>query len=684
MPAQNRLKNETSPYLQQHADNPVDWYPWCEEALTLARNADKPILLSVGYSACHWCHVMAHESFENLETAKIMNDLFVNIKVDREERPDIDKIYQLAHQLLTQRPGGWPLTMFLTPDSHIPYFGGTYFPPQQRYNMPGFASILQQAAEYYKRQKDAISEHNAAFEDTILRIATPQNADQPDSTLVDLATREMTNDFDADHGGFGQAPKFPHATNLEFLLGRCFYSDEQMPKMIVSYSLESMAKGGIYDQIGGGFCRYSVDERWNIPHFEKMLYDNGPLLGLYARSWQVFHDPLFKQIVLDTAEWVIRDMQDPSGGYYSSLDADSEGHEGKFYVWDRSEVESLLGPSEYELVSLHFGLSRPANFEGAWHLYDAQALNEVATTLNYETDRADVLLRAARKKLFLHRAQRIHPHRDEKILTAWNALMIKGMASAGRIFNQPQMVDSAQSAFDFIHDTLWVNGRLLASYKDGKAHLNAYLDDYVYLIDAALELLQARWRTRDILWAQALAERLLEQFEDPSNGGFFFTSNDHERLIHRPKPMIEESTAAGNGVAASVLSRLGHILGNTDYLKAADRTLKASASSIRQIPSGHGALITALESTLHPYQTVVIRGAECELWKNAVLEDFHPGRICFAIPDDENGLPGQLAERVPGAVTTAYVCSGGACLAPVQTLSELEEILLDDGCPAMG
>lgn len=675
----NHLKNETSPYLKQHAANPVEWYPWCEEALDRARREDKPILLSIGYSACHWCHVMAHESFEDPGTAKVMNRLYVNIKVDREERPDIDKIYQLAHQLLTRRPGGWPLNMFLTPHEHIPFFGGTYFPPHARYNMPPFTSILEQAAEYYREEKDAIRQHNASFFETMRSIGAPESRSSVDRAILEQAALESLDSFDSVHGGFGQAPKFPHCSEMEFLLGRWARSGRKDQGLLHAaiFSLEKMARGGIHDQIGGGFCRYSVDGRWNIPHFEKMLYDNGPLLSLYATAWQITGNRLFRDTANGIAEWAIADMQSPGGGFYSARDADSEGEEGRFYVWTREEIEALLNPDEYEIVRLHYGLDRPANFEGKWHLYIAEPLADVAAASGLTEAEACTLLGSAREKLFAARALRTAPGRDDKILTSWNALMIKGLAIAARIFDRRDWLVTAYSAFDFLHKNLGVGGRLLATHKDGRSHLNAYLDDYAYLIDAAVELCQTEWRSDAIDWAKRLADVLIEQFEDKSFGGFYFTSNDHEKLIHRPKPMMDESIPSGNGVAAYALGRLGHLLGETGYLDAAGRVFQAGAVSLSRYPTGHCALLIGLEDYQEPPRLVILRGESAAQWKKILTKEFQPELMVFEIPSDLKDLPGILSERVAEEGTVAYVCTAISCLPPCRSLESLREALVD-------
>ena len=674
----NRLHQETSPYLQQHAANPVEWYPWCHDALALARDLDKPILLSIGYSACHWCHVMAHESFEDTATAEIMNRLFINIKVDSEERPDIDKIYQLAYQLLAQKPGGWPLNMFLSPNEHIPFFGGTYFPPQPRFNMPSFISILLQIADFYADKKDQILQHNTSFIESIHSMTSEIPDDIPKIRILDQARSEIFEDYDSENGGFGRAPKFFYPTHIELLLrdGTRSMPHSNGALEIAQDTLEKMAMGGICDQIGGGFYRYSVDDRWNIPHFEKMLYDNGALLSLYTYAWQITGHSVFKHTAFAIAQWAIDEMQSPEGGFYSSLDADSEGIEGKFYAWEPAEVEKILDHAEFKLIRTYFGLDRPANFESKWHFFVAMPLAEAASKSQITLNQANILLDSSIRKLRKHRDKRIHPGCDDKILGSWNALMIKGLATAGRVFEQPHFIDSAQTALNFIRNKLWNGQRLVATYKDGKAHLNAYLDDYAYLIDATIEFSQSRWQSQNILWAQKLADILLDSFEDPTNGGFYFTSNDHESLIYRPKPMIDEAIPSGNGVAASALFRLSLILGDSTYRDATERTLKACAAPLKRMPRAHCALMMALENLHFSPQLIVLRGPEMTAWQNSVSGGFAPRRLCIAIPDDCIELPDQLSNRKPGNNTVAYICSASGCQPVLTKLSDLHAALL--------
>ena len=656
----NKLSRETSPYLRQHAANPVDWYPWGAEALERARAENKPILLSIGYSACHWCHVMAHESFEDAAVAAVMNRHFVNVKVDREERPDLDQIYQTAHQMLAQRSGGWPLTMFLSPDG-TPFFGGTYFPKEPRYGMPGFADLCERVAELWRKKREEIAAQNAevqkAFERTLPRRAGERLDAAPIGALLDT----LRLNFDARYGGFGGAPKFPHPTDLELCLRR-----DQIE--IAHKTLGRMCLGGIYDQLGGGFCRYSVDAKWMIPHFEKMLYDNGPLLGLLADAWLATADPLYKRCAAQTAGWIMREMQSPEGGYFSSLDADSEHEEGKFYVWERDEVQRLLTADEYAAFAPRYGLDQPPNFENRhWHLYVAK-------------DEGSPLLEGARAKLLAAREARVRPGRDEKILVSWNALAIRGMAHAGRVFGNGAWIGSSRRALEFIRAAMWRDGRLAATYKDGRAHLNAYLDDYAFLIAAQLELLQEQFSLEALEFATQLADVLLEQFEDPTEGGFFFTAREHERLIHRPKPGQDHATPSGNAVAAWALNRLSTLTGEARYAEAARRTLELFYPAMRHFPGGYATMAIALDESLAQPKTVVLRGEPQALasWQSALARLSITDTLALAIPDGMPGLPAPLDKpRRPGAVN-AWLCRGVTCLEPIGDLQQLKEALKEN------
>jgi uncharacterized protein YyaL (SSP411 family) len=674
----NRLANETSPYLRQHADNPVDWHPWDERALALARSQDKPILLSIGYSACHWCHVMAHESFEDEEVAREMNRNFVNIKVDREERPDLDQIYQTAHYLLTQRSGGWPLTMFLMPDG-TPFFGGTYFPKRARYGMPGFLDVLARVAEAYRTRRDEIARQNAALREALARtVPRPGEPRALGRGPLDAAVRELAQLFDDVHGGIGGAPKFPHPWELSFCLRRHARGGAELGLTIARLTLVKMAEGGLYDQLGGGFYRYSVDERWSIPHFEKMLYDNAALLALYSDAWLLTREPLFERVVAETAAWAIREMQSPEGGFYCALDADSEHEEGRYYVWTPQQVRDLLGAEEFAVVEPHYGLDGPPNFEERyWHLRVAKPLGFVARRLGIELAECEARLARARAKLLAARARRVRPGRDEKVLASWNGLMIRGLARAARVFGDPHWSDAAQRACDFVRSSLWQEGRLRAVYKDGEARLNAYLDDHAFLLDGLLELMQVRFRAEDLAFARALAERLLEKFEDREHGGFFFVSHDHEPLVHRPKPGQDGATPSGNGVAAFALQRLGYLLGEPRYLEAAGRALELFYPLLERQPSAFVSLACALEERLSPPTTVVLRGALDELarWQRAAAARYRPAALVLAIEGAPPGLPAALDHPAPASGASAFVCRGTSCLAPVRDLAEFERLL---------
>ncbi len=679
----NHLKHETSPYLLQHAENPVDWYPWSSAALDKARSESKPILLSIGYSACHWCHVMAHESFADPATAEVMNELFINIKVDREERPDLDKIYQTAHHLLTQRSGGWPLTLFLTPDQQIPFFGGTYFPKHARHGLPAFTDLCHRVVAFYHEKQHEIERQNQSLIDFM---ASMNQAGQNENTRlnsmpIDAARQQLEQQFDAHDGGFGNAPKFPHPTSIERLLRHWSASqstgqEDKRALHMALFTLERMARGGVYDQIGGGFCRYSVDKQWMIPHFEKMLYDNGPLLSLYAEAFAITGKPLYRRTAQETVDWLVREMLSPQGAFYSSLDADSEGEEGRFYVWHREQILSILSHSEYAVAAKRFGFDREANFEGKWNPHVFQSLDDIATELDIGIADARQQLAGARQKLFAAREQRIRPGRDDKVLVSWNALMIKGLAQASRHLALPGYAQIAEQALDFIRAQMWKNGRLLATSKDGRAHLNAYLDDYVFLIDAILELLQVRWRSQDLDFAQQLSGVVLQHFAD-QNGGFYFTADDHENLIQRPKPLTDDSLPAGNAIAVKVLSRLGHLLGETRYLDAAEASLKSAWQAIEQTPYAHTGLLLALEEHLNPLQIIVIRGElkSAESWLHLAGQSYTPRRLSFLIPDTAQDLPGLLASRTPKDSVVAYICQGMACQPPVTKLEDFRQQL---------
>ena len=683
----NRLARETSPYLLQHADNPVDWYPWGEEALEAARTTGKPILLSVGYSACHWCHVMAHESFEDADIARLMNETFVNIKVDREERPDIDRIYQTAHQLLTQQSGGWPLTLFINPENQRPFFSGTYFPNVRRHGLPAFPELLKQVSTYFHDNLDQIRDQGQQLQD-IFSSLTPAVTDDREALTEEplaAAREKIAAGFDHEYGGSGGAPKFPQPTTLDRLMrhwrdtANGSHPDVES-LFLVTLTLTRMGEGGIYDHLGGGFCRYSVDRYWQIPHFEKMLYDNGPLLALYAQAYIATGEALFARVADETATWILNDMCSPGGGFYSSRDADSEGEEGRYYVWTPEELTDLLTSEDYALFARHYGLDQAANFEGKWHLTVRESLADIAKDLAGSEAKMRDRIDAARRTLLEQRANRVAPGRDDKQLTSWNALAIRGLAIAGRSLARTDLTAAARDAADFLHRNLMRDGRLLASHKDGESKFGAYLDDHAFLLDALLELLQAQWNSRLLGFATDIANLLLEHFYDEEVGGFYFTADDHEVLMHRPKPLADEALPSGNGIAAFALQRLGFLLGESRYLDAAEKTLRFSWKAMVDFPHGHVTLLTTLEEYLQHPEIIVIRGDESEAahWRDSAAKLYSPRRLVFAISSDAGDLPGTLADRKPlDAQTVAYRCVGNQCSLPLTSWEALAAALSD-------
>lgn len=679
----HRLHDATSPYLQQHAENPVDWWPWCEEALDLARREDRPILLSIGYSACHWCHVMAHESFEDPETATLMNDLYVNIKIDREERPDLDRIYQTAHQLLSRRAGGWPLTVFLTPNDQIPFFAGTYFPPQARHGLPAFRDLLRQIEQAFRGQRAAIDQQNTSLIDALVRVDMPPDSDEaPHAGVLADAAAELSQQFDARHGGFGSAPKFPHPSTVRFLLRQGARHGDSAALHMARFTLEKMAEGGIQDHLAGGFCRYSVDAEWMIPHFEKMLYDNGQLLALYAEAWQASeHRPLFRHVCERTAAWLMNEMQSPLGGYYASLDADSEGEEGRFYVWTRDAVKAILSADEYAVFAARFGLDRAPNFDGRWHLHTYTDTAQLVATTGQEAAAVRGLLLSARNKLLEARASRVRPGCDEKILTSWNALAIAGMARAGRLLGREDWLQSAERALAYLVSRHFDGERLLASSRDGRARLAAYLDDHAYLIYALLEVLQARWHSRYLVLALDLARQLLAHFEDPERGGFFFTADDHEHLIHRPRPLADDAMPSGNSVAIEALQGLAALTGDATLQAAADRAIEAAWPNIKRAGYAHLGLLEGLQGFFEPDEVIIVRGTgeQTAAWRTALERGYVAGRRFFVIPPDAAALPpGLAAKRARGGEVLAYRCKGHRCDPPVSQLDTLLGALESD------
>ena len=686
----NTLGSESSPYLRQHADNLVNWQTWNPQTLAYACQQDRPILLSIGYAACHWCHVMAHESFVDAATAALMNQLFVNIKVDREERPDLDKIYQNAHQLLMRRPGGWPLTVFLMPSDQVPFFIGTYFPLQPHHQLPSFKQLLRWVADVYVQQRDQIALQNRSLIEAMQALEPSLSADASLShAVLDTARQQLLQHLDHTHGGFGSAPKFPQPMMLERLLRHHSVVDggDKAALQAVLFSFRCMVNGGFYDQLGGGFYRYSVDGQWMIPHFEKMLYDNAQLLQLGCHL-QAF-DSGCAVVIRETADWVIREMQSAEGGYWSTLDADSEGLEGKFYVWDIGEVQAALSGTEWPLLAARFGLDRQPNFDNQyWHLHGFTALEKVADEHQLTLLEAAAIIDRGRAKLMALRQLRVRPALDNKILTAWNGLMIKAMAQAARTIAEPRYLQSAERAMRFVREKLWSAQRLFAVSCDQKVRFMAYLDDYALMLDATLELLACRFEAADLAFAIALAEALLAHFEDRDGGGFFFTAHDHEVLLQRTKPMQDDALPAGNGIAAYALQRLGYLLGEQRYLDVSQRTITLAQHQLQQFPSAYSTLLRVQEEFLYPPQIIVLRGGdeELQLWRERAQRYYAPRRQVVAIPNNiTSDLPGLLAKRsaTNDGATIAYVCQGHRCELPIASFEAFEQVLQATECAAV-
>lgn len=675
----NNLGRETSLYLLQHRDNPVAWQPWGEPAFTLAAELNRPVFLSIGYAACHWCHVMARESFADAETARCMNEGFINIKVDREERPDLDDIYQTAHQLLTGRAGGWPLTVFLCPKTRLPFIAGTYFPPESAHGQLGFRDLLARVSEFYQQQpRDFANLRNQVkrgfnkLEESPLANQELLEGERLSRELLGQAAKQILGDADRVYGGFGNAPKFPMPFYLERLLmaaeeGQAgaagSWAEEAGQHLLLS--LAQMGRGGVYDLLEGGFFRYSTDQQWQIPHFEKLLCDNGLLLWLYSRAYAHWGWMELAQVVKGIASWAFNRLQQEGGGFGSSMDADSlddsgQTSEGACYVWAREQLQQALSLTEYDVLNHVCGLDRTPNFHGRWHL--CRQHHEL------NTRQAQTLFTGAQVKLQILRARRPQPTTDTKVLCSWNALMVRGLALAARVFHASEYTCAAQRAVDFIRQHLWINHRLFASWQRGEAKLSAYLDDYVFLMDALLELLQTQWRDEDYRLLIGLAESVCQNFEDSEQGGFYFTAHDHETLIYRNKPFGDSVMPSGNGIAAKVFSRLGQLAAEPRYLDCARRTVTAGWRSVLQQPHAHHNLLLALEELTTPAPTVFIAGSEAMAeWQRQVQQ--RDVRIhCYWFPHQSQLLPPEAMALEPNH---AIVCLGDRCLPSQNSLAGL-------------
>jgi uncharacterized protein YyaL (SSP411 family) len=676
----NRLVNETSPYLLQHAHNPVDWYAWGEEALEASRAADKPIFLSIGYSACHWCHVMERESFEHEATANLMNELFINIKVDREERPDLDSIYMDAVQAMTGQ-GGWPMSVFLTPDGK-PFYGGTYFPPEPRYGMPSFIQVMRSVSEAYHQRRDQV-EGQAERLTTMLKSSAQFQSDAVDLGVetLDEAISQLDQHFDNENGGFGSQPKFPQPMILEFILTQYLREGDLDTLYMSELTLEQMALGGIYDQLGGGFSRYSVDAYWLVPHFEKMLYDNAQLLLVYLHAWQLNEQPLYRRIVDETINYVLREMSAPTGGFYAAQDADSEGEEGKFFVWTPDEIRAVLDEKAAKIFEDTYGVSARGNFEGKNILHLRRKAESVAKDFNLSTEEVERVLADAKAKLFAEREKRIKPARDEKILVEWNGLMIHALAECGVVLGRQDALDAAIAAADFILMQMsQPDGKLYRSYKDGRARLNAYLEDYAAFARSLVALYEATFDLRWLGEASRLTQVIFEQFHDSENGGFFQTGIDHEVLVTRRKDYIDNAIPSGNSMTVELLLRLAVLVENEQYRREATRVLLTLKGAMGQQPTGFGRLLTALNALLQPSQEIAIVGNLNDPATQALLAEVRRRYLPTTVlalkqPDEESMLPLFADRGLVNNQPAAYVCENYACKLPVTTPEALGELV---------
>ena len=679
----NRLIHETSPYLLQHAHNPVDWYPWGEEALERAKREQKPILLSIGYSACHWCHVMERESFENEEIAAVMNELFINIKVDREERPDLDEIYMNAVQVMT-RQGGWPMTVFLTPDLK-PFYGGTYYPPTDRYGRPGFPKVMHAVAEAFNEQNTQVlqqAEQITTHLEQVSNVVDPHYHELTEQLMTN-AFQHYRSQFDSQHGGFGNAPKLPPSMGLPFLLRYWHHSGNANALEMVELTLQKMARGGMYDQLGGGFHRYSTDAHWLVPHFEKMLYDNAQLVVAYFETYQVTQKPFYRDIAVETLDYVLREMYDAeNGGFYSTQDADSEGVEGKFFVWEPNDVEDVVGEENAEIFCEYYDITPHGNFEGENILHVQTPPDIFARKLRMELGELESLLADGKRKLFQEREKRIKPGLDDKILTSWNGIMIRGMAMGYQLTGKPEYLEACKKSAEFVLTTLSQdNGLLLRTYRAGKSHLNAYLEDYSYFIAGLIALYEASFEPRWLTEAERLAHLMINEFGDDAGDGFFFTGKAHETLIVQSKSAYDGATPSGASMAIHSLLRLAKHLDNPEFHDKAVETLRLYFQQMERMPSGSGQLLCELAFLLSTPKEVAIVGrlgsAETDAMLAALHGTYQPNKIvALSEPSDEaQTLPLLVGKTQVDDTATAYVCENYVCQVPTTDLEAFVELL---------
>lgn len=664
----NRLQNEISPYLLQHAENPVDWYPWGAEAISRAKQEDKPIFLSIGYAACHWCHVMAHESFEDPETARILNENFINIKVDREERPELDQIYMDAVVALTGQ-GGWPMSIFLTPEGQ-PFYGGTYFPPVRRYNMPSFPELLVSIAQAWQNDRASLLANAEKIVEHLAKISgAATGVSQISAELLNQAALTLAQNYDWQHGGWGRAPKFPQPMLIEFLLQRATRGD-RMSREISEHVLIQMAKGGMYDVIGGGFARYSTDNHWLVPHFEKMLYDNALLARVYLYAYLMTGSEANKQVCLETLDFVLREMTHPAGGFYSSLDADTDGEEGKFYVWDLQEINSLLSELESEIIIRAFGITAAGNFEGSNILQRQLSDDQLAAEFNLPIETLQIEIASARSKLLAARERRVRPATDDKVLTAWNGLMLRTMAEAAAYLGRQDYLFAAQKNAAFILENLRTDGRLHRAWRAGQTSVYGFLEDYASLVLGLLALYQADYNARWYQAAVELIQQMISLFSDPV-GGFFDTPSDHEELIMRPKSVQDSAVPCGNSLAALSLLQIGAYTGENQYYEYFEEMIGLISGLMDRYPTAIGNWLVAADFSLGPvYEIAVLapEGADNHQKMTAVFREKYRPRMLIArsTPAGADQGPPLLRNRpLLDNALTAYVCQGFICQQPV-------------------
>jgi hypothetical protein len=666
----NRLANETSPYLLQHKDNPVDWYPWSDEAFARARAENKPVFLSIGYSSCHWCHVMERESFEQAEIAALMNEHFINIKVDREERPDVDSIYMAAVQAMTGR-GGWPMSVFLTPDGK-PFFAGTYFPPEDRGGMPAFPNVLTALADAYHNKQEEVLDTTQRVVEYLREQSAARTAAEPlTRDLLGAAYRALEPAFDPEHGGIGGAPKFPQAMTYEFLLRTWHATRDPQPLHMVELTLQKMAAGGIYDQLGGGFHRYSTDALWLVPHFEKMLYDNAQLASLYLHAYQATGKQLYQRIAEETLAYVEREMLDPSGGFYSAQDADSEGEEGKFFVWSKLEIDLALGPELGRVARAYYGVTEAGNFESRNILWRPRDDEAIAAELGMSVDELLASIATAREKLLAERSKRVAPARDDKVLTSWNALMLRAFAEAGAVLDNAHYTEVARRNAEFLLSSLASDGRLLRTWKDGRAKLNGYLEDYAYLIDALLTLYEATFEPRWLDEAARLAAGMIDLFWDEEASVFHDTGRDHEQLVVRPRDIFDNATPSGGSAAALALLRLAAFTGDSDLERYAASSLRSVRDYLARMPSGFANWLCALDFYLSTPKEIAVIGLRDDPATRALLavvrERYLPNKVLAGAGGPVTDAASPLLEHrdLVGGRPAAYVCERYVCQQPV-------------------